>query len=100
MPNLRTKVLIRVHILNTTKTNIVQKWYQSTAYDLQLFRWIFFLFNGPSLFKKHKPVFRGQRHFVFKLSVNVESTANAHGSGALQATITVIAACVVLLSLV
>jgi hypothetical protein len=34
-----------------------QKWYQSTAYDLPLFRWDFYLFKGSLLAKKHKHVF-------------------------------------------
>jgi hypothetical protein len=76
-----------------------QKWYQSTAYDLLLFQWIFFLFKGSSLFKKNKCVFSFKRHFVVERSVNTESAANVCGSGALQAAITVIAACVVPLSL-
>jgi hypothetical protein len=50
-----------------TKTNRGLEWYQSKAYDLPLFRWIFFfLFKGPSLFKKQKHVFSVNRHFVLE----------------------------------
>jgi hypothetical protein len=55
----------------------------------------FFLIKGPSLFKKRKCVFSIKRHFVVEWSVNVESTANVCSSGALQAAVTGIAACIV-----
>jgi hypothetical protein len=49
----------------------------------------------PSLFKKQKRDFSVNRHFVIEWSVNVETAVNVCGSGAQQAAITVIAACVV-----
>jgi hypothetical protein len=48
---------------------------------------------------KQKRDFRVNRHFVIERSVNVETAVNVCGSRALQAAITVIAACVVLLLL-
>jgi hypothetical protein len=76
------------------------KWYQLTAYDMPLFQWIFFFKSkGPLIFKKHKCVFSDSRHFVVAWSVNVEIAANVCCSGALQAVITLIAACVVPLPL-
>jgi hypothetical protein len=60
---------------------------------------IFLKFKGPSLFKKRKRVFSVKRHFVVECPVNVETVANVCGSRALQAAITVIAACVVPLPL-
>jgi hypothetical protein len=75
-----------------TETNRGLEWYQSKAYDLPLFWWVFKL---PSLFKKQKLVFSVNRHIVIEWSVNVETAVNVCGSGALQAAITVIAACVV-----
>jgi hypothetical protein len=60
---------------------------------------IFFKFKGPSLFTKRKCVSSVKRHFVVAWPVNLESSANERGSGAPQAAITVIAACVVLLPL-
>jgi hypothetical protein len=61
------------------KTNRGLEWYQSKAYDLPLFRWLFFFkFKGPSLFKNL------QRSSTCRYNSN---------SGALQSAITVIAAC-------
>jgi hypothetical protein len=51
----------------STKTNRGLEWYQSKAYDLPLFRWIFFFkFKGPSLFKKKKHDFSVNKHFVIE----------------------------------
>jgi hypothetical protein len=57
-----------------------------------------FFFLRALLLKKQKRDFSVKRHFVVECSY-VESAANVCGSEALQAAITVIAACVVLLLL-
>jgi hypothetical protein len=54
---------------------------------------ICFEFKGPSLFKKHKRVFSVQKQFFVERPVIVDTAENLCHSGALEAAITVIAAC-------
>jgi hypothetical protein len=65
-----------------TKTNMGQKWYQSTAYDLPLFRWIFFFKGLHSLKSKNEnSALRGT--LLVERPVNVETAALCF-SGALH----------------
>jgi hypothetical protein len=49
----------------TTKTNVGQKWHQSTADGFLLFRWTyFFKFKGPCPFKLNKTFFSVLINFV------------------------------------